>query len=195
MKKIVFAGAALAALTAATAFAQPAPQAGARAPHPMTRAEVQTRVQARFARADVNRDGFVTQDEVQAQRTQRTEKLEARRGERRADRFARLDANRDGVLSRAEFDARAGLRDGARRGVRGEHAGRGHGRFSGRMGGGFGGRAFAALDLNRDGRVSLQEAQARALQAFDRADANRDGTVTPEERRTAREAFRAQRRG
>jgi len=38
-------------------------------------------------------------------------------------------------------------------------------------------------DLNKDGRVSLQEATTAALQHFDQADANRDGQITPEERR------------
>ncbi|MEO7827766.1 MAG: EF-hand domain-containing protein, partial [Allosphingosinicella sp.] len=98
MKKIIFAGAALAVLASMPALAQPR---GDRSAQPQTRSAVQARVQARFARADANRDGFVTQDEVRA-------RAEARRGqrqERSGERFDRLDANHDGMISRAEFDA------------------------------------------------------------------------------------------
>src|SRR4051812_30224182 len=109
MRKIAFAAAALAAAAAVPAFAQPAPNARARALQPVTRAEVQARVQARFARADANRDGFVTQDEVRAARgagrdmmPPRREGLQGDREGRRAAIFARLDSNRDGVLSREE---------------------------------------------------------------------------------------------
>src|SRR3954470_22382155 len=105
MKKIAFAAAALAAAAAVPAFAQPAPDGRARPLQPVTRAEVQARVQARFARADANRDGFVTRDEVRAARgagrdamSPRRESLGADREGRRAALFARLDANRDGVL-------------------------------------------------------------------------------------------------
>ena len=56
--------------------------------------------------------------------------------------------------------------------------------------GGFGPNMIERLDSNKDGRVSLAEAQTGALAMFDRVDSNRDGTVTPEERRAARERFR-----
>jgi hypothetical protein len=59
---------------------------------------------------------------------------------------------------------------------------------------GFGGHMFEMADANKDGRVTLQEAQAAALRHFDMADANRDGQVTPDERRQARERMRAQHR-
>jgi len=54
---------------------------------------------------------------------------------------------------------------------------------------------FEMADANKDGRVTLQEAQAAALRHFDMADANRDGQITPEERRQARQRMRAQHRG
>jgi hypothetical protein len=41
---------------------------------------------------------------------------------------------------------------------------------------------FEDADANRDGRVSLAEAQAMALAHFDKADLNHDGKITPEER-------------
>jgi hypothetical protein len=49
-------------------------------------------------------------------------------------------------------------------------------------------------DANHDGRVSLQEATAAALQHFDRADLNHDGKLTPEERRQAHQLMRGERR-
>jgi hypothetical protein len=55
---------------------------------------------------------------------------------------------------------------------------------------GFGGHLFEMADTNKDGRVSLAEAQALALQHFDQADVNHDGQLTPDERRQARQLMR-----
>ncbi|MEO7827916.1 MAG: calcium-binding protein, partial [Allosphingosinicella sp.] len=78
--------------------------------------------------------------------------------------------------------------------MRGERQGQ---RFAGRGGramtGGFGGRVFAMMDLNRDGRVALAEAQSAALRRFDRVDSNRDGTISPDERQAARAAMQERR--
>lgn len=207
MKNIAFIVALAATAAALPALAQPpvppAPGPGlqrGRLAGPMTRADVQARVQRMFARLDANRDGYVTRDEIEAARTLRGGRhgprgMGAERGvradpARRGERlFARLDANRDGVVTRAEFDAAMAARQqrAAARGAMGEASGAGA-RF-GRAGmGGFRGQAFERMDLNRDGRVSIDEATRVALQAFDRADANHDGVVTPEERRAARAA-------
>jgi len=188
MKTIIFAGAALAALAAAPAPAQPGGEGPDRFAQPQTRAAVQAQVQARFARADSNRDGFVTQDEVRARAEARRGQRQERLGERREQRFDRLDTNNDGMISRAEFDApRAvgGADRGERRGQRFAHRG-GRGAMMAR----FGGRAFAMMDLDHDGRVALAEAQRAALQRFDRVDSNRDGTVSLDERQAARAAMR-----
>jgi Ca2+-binding EF-hand superfamily protein len=200
MKKFVFAGAALAVLGASAAFAHPGP--GPRNAQPLTRAVVEQRVDAGFARVDANRDGFVTREEAraiaQARRGQRGEARAARqgqRGERRAERFAQLDTNRDGMISRAEFDARQGVRAerrSERQGMRGQRGGAGQG---GGMFARFGGAMFGQADADRDGRVSRQEARSGALALFARVDTNRDGMVSVEERRAAREGMRAQRQG
>jgi hypothetical protein len=50
-------------------------------------------------------------------------------------------------------------------------------------------------DGNKDGQVTLQEAQAAALKHFDMADANHDGQITPDEHRQMRERMRAEHRG
>lgn len=202
MKKILFASA-LAALASTAAIAHPAD--GARGGD-LTRADVQARVAAGFERIDADGDGFVTRAEAQAHAEARREGREARRGQRedrrevrgegREDRpaaaFARLDANRDGVISRSEFENRQAMRGDRRerRALRqGPHGGMGGADLFARLGGRF----FDAADRDRDGRVSRTEADASALAVFERVDANRDGTVSHEERRSARESFRAQR--
>jgi Ca2+-binding EF-hand superfamily protein len=120
----------------------------------------------------------------------------------RAEVFAHLDANHDGVITRDEFmNAGPGagrverrvivMRDGDGPGRDGPGMGMHDG---GMRGGGMHGRMMERMDSNHDGRISLAEAEAGALQAFDRADANHDGVVTPEERQAAhgmmRERFR-----
>lgn len=198
MKKFVFAGAAVAALLSTAAAAQD----GQRGGEPLTRDAVASRVEAAFARLDVNRDNILTQDEVRAQaearRSQRGERREQRqadRGDRRADQFARLDANRDGSISRSEFESRPAL-DRQQRSERREARGERRGQRDGGGGGLFarlGGRQFQAADANGDGRLTRQEARRGALMLFDRVDTDRDGTISQEERRAAREAFGGQR--
>lgn len=182
MKKMVM-GVLAAAVLSAPASAQ---VAGAG----MTRADMEARVRANFARVDANRDGFVTREEAEAvRRAARTE----RRGDRRAKReaqFAKLDADRDGTVSRTEFIERAAQAErGDRRARRAERRAERRERLARRREGrGFGERMFERVDADRDGRVSLAEATAARSRAFERLDANRDGRVTREERRQARAA-------
>lgn len=192
MKTILMGGIAAAAMIAmAPALAQ-APVAGPA--KVQTRAEVQAKVTQHFAQLDTNRDGFVVKAEADAGMAA----MHARMGGEsagpgkhdRGQMFERLDANKDGSISRAEFDAahakrqqRMGQRSEGKRGMR---------RMGGMMGGMMGGRMFTMADADKDGRVSLAEATAMALQHFDMADANRDGQVTPEERLQMRQKMRAQ---
>jgi len=89
--------------------------------------------------------------------------------------FDRLDTNKDGAISREEFNSGHQKRE-----VRIM-------RHGGGMGGArLGGRMFDKADVNRDSRVSLQEATEAALRHFDMADINRDGTLTPDERQQMR---------
>ena len=203
MKKLLIGGAVL--LVSAAAIAQvapapaPAPQAKAVKVH--TRAEVQAKVAEHFARIDTNRDGSVTKAEADAARNdfraQFAERTKERREDRREQAFERLDSNRDGAISRAEWDANAAQRQ--QRVAARDRNGDGRPdvrRFHG--GGGMhslGGHMFEMADANKDGRVTLQEAQAAALRHFDMADANRDGQITPDERRQVRERMRSQHRG
>lgn len=179
---------AAAALAPAAAQVAPAAKAGTVA-KAHSRADVQAKVAGHFAKMDADRDGFVTRAEADAARekmragmrerfAQRVEKREARRGEA----FDRLDANKDGAISREEFEARARARQ-VRIARPGGQAMRMH---RGMRMGALHGRMFEMADSDKDGRVSLAEAQSAALRHFDMADANRDGTVTREERRDMR---------
>jgi len=157
-----------------------------------TRADVQAKIAKHFARVDANRDGFVTKAEadtaMQAFRGKRAE----RRADRREHAFERLDANRDGAISRPEFDAVQAKRQ--QRMAQRDHNGdgrpdrKGFGRSGMR---GFGGHMFEMADSNKDGRVSLQEAQSAALHHFDMVDTNRDGQITREERMQMHQRMRA----
>lgn len=185
MKLKLLAGAALLSVLAVPVVAQEmaAPKA------PQTRAEVEAKVKERFAKADANRDGAITQAEIDAGR-------EKMRTEMRARHFDTLDANKDGSITRAEFDASHEARK-AKRAERGEgkgpgamgHRGGHHGK---RMMRGAGGGMFTAQDANKDGKVTLAEATTKALARFDAVDANKDGSITAEERKAHREKMRSE---
>lgn len=84
--------------------------------------------------------------------------------------FAVMDGNHDGHVSPAEFE------DYRARQVGKVQAGIGH----------IGARWFEKTDADGDGRVTLQEAEARPLRFFDMADANGDGTASVEEQSVAK---------
>jgi Ca2+-binding EF-hand superfamily protein len=136
-----------------------------------------------FGRLDANKDGRITKAEAETAHSQR---VVAKGGEPAVAHatgagrlFDRADANKDGIVTRAEFDT-AGSQMQAHMEKAGMHRG------------GFAGAMFETADSNKDGKVSLAEAQAVALQHFDRADLNHDGKLTPDERKQARQQFRAQ---
>ncbi len=169
----------------------------------VTRAEVDAKVRAHFVRLDANRDGFVTTEEMTAQRGARKAERQARkvqRMSRAAQRdpnaaFDRLDANRDGMISRDEFAKGREVRIQKRIVRNQDGAGRPGAKRMGmhRMGGGMGGHMLKMADANHDGRVSLAEATAGAMQHFDKVDANRDGRITRDERRDSRIMIRQMR--
>ncbi|MEZ0496543.1 EF-hand domain-containing protein [Sphingomonas sp. IW22] len=139
MPRIVIAAALGSTVLASTAFAaQQTPPAGARMrmQPPATQEEAISRADQHFTRLDTNRDGQVTQAEVEALRQQRAERREARaqkmgkRGGKMAQRMlTRLDTDRNGSVSQAEFRAGATQR-------------------------------FQRIDSNGDGRLDAAETQA-----------------------------------
>ncbi|MBA3666833.1 MAG: EF-hand domain-containing protein [Sphingomonas sp.] len=190
------------ALCAGAAIAQTAPPAAAAplvrmADHVMTRGEVQAKVRDHFARFDADQDGTISTAEI----AQLHGAMGGHGGPRAmmhggghgdpAAAFDRLDANKDGMISRDEFAkgremrmekrvAINGRKGGGKRQMRVHRGGMGMGMGMG------GGRMIAMADSNHDGRVTLAEAEAMALQHFDKMDADRDGRVTRDERRAGR---------
>lgn len=170
MKKLTIAlSAAALALSGAVVAQTAAPAAPDTAPRPdLTRAEVQQRAEARFARMDANRDGKIDA---------------ADRAARQAARFDSIDTDHNGSISRAEFEAHhASMRDHAgdkkrRLGAMMHHRGPG---------------APPAIAGRADGPVTRQAFVDRALSMFDRADANHDGTITQAERKAVRDSLRQQ---
>ena len=171
---------------------------------PMTRAEVEARVKTHFAEMDANKDGAVTQAEVDAARAAHKSKMQD-------EMFAKIDTDKDGSISRAEFDAHhqhmmsghmppppaaPGAPDAPPMAGHGDmkmmQMGHGKGRMGG-MGamGGMDARMFSMADANKDGKVTEAEATAAALSRFDAADTNKDGTISDAERQAAREKMRA----
>lgn len=204
MKKLVIAASAL--VTGTALFAQGVPVATPAPASPvrpmqdkvMTRAEAVQMVRRHFGKMDADQNGIVTTAELDGMRTRLRKEFRGGRDMRMRDpnaAFDRLDDNKDGAISREEFGqareerverrierrekrAEAGSpRDGKRmrRHVMRMH---GPGRFAGRM--------IGMADTNRDGMVSMAEAEALTLQYFDGMDSNKDGQVTREERRAGR---------
>ena len=195
--------------TAAVAVAQPTP-APAGPDQVMTRGDVQAKVRQHFAQLDANKDGAITTAEIGEMKMQHGgvgghDGMKMHGGAMHGGAmpggamhdpvaaFDRLDANKDGSISRDEFAKGREMRiekrivmnggEGSAPGGMGKHHMGG-----GKMGGGgmAGGRMIVMADTNKDGRITLPEAEAMALQHFDKMDVNRDGQVTRDERRAGR---------
>ncbi len=143
----------------------------------MTRAEMQAMVKDHFAAADANKDGAITKEEVKARH-------EARRAERMDAHFKKMDADGNGSISREEFDAGHAARHGKMADSGGESQPTMKMRHGGRHGMAMGmhGKMFDMADANKDGKVTLAEAQSAAMTHFDKVDGDRNGTITPAER-------------
>ena len=207
MKTLLVAASAVLAGTAVFAQTATPPAAPVAPTRPMadgvmTRTEVVEKVRNHFSRFDADRDGSITTAEMGA--------LHGRMGGHKMAEgsqphvmvrqhamrdpnaaFDRLDTNKDGAISRDEFAKgremriekrivrREKIREARKDGKLGDM--RMH-----RMGGTGGARMIVMADTNKDGRITLSEAETMALQHFDQMDSNRDGQVTREERRARR---------
>ena len=105
---------------------------------------------------------------------------------RTRERFAKVDTNGDGKITADEMEAAVAAREAAGGGG-GDGGGGGGG--GGRGGGGFG--MLARADVNKDGVVTLAEAEDQTKKRFTELDANHDGTVTRDEMQAAMQARRA----
>jgi hypothetical protein len=187
-KHALIAGAALVATFAGAAWAQAPATSRPDRNADITRQQVIERVDQRFARLDVNRDGRFTREEAQEMRAQR-------RTERANRMFDRLDLDRNGSITREEMaqaQAQRLERRGERRAERAEAGEHRHHRGLGRRGGPH---RLAMRDgrmFGEQGFVTAEQMRARALARFDRMDADRNGTVTGAERQQARQQMREQ---
>jgi len=183
---ILVGGVAAAATTETPQTAKVAPSARpTRAAQPVTRATVQARVAAIFAKLDTNHDGFVTKDEINTLEAQREQKAQERAQRFDPSKvFDRLDANHDGKVTAAEVDAARSQRAQSKNGQPAKAQATG---FTG---------LFAKADTNKDNVLSRaefdamgQELKARmerasvargetAVRMFDLEDSNKDGRVT-----------------
>ena len=212
MKRSLFlAGVGLAVCISAATYAQAdAPPAADTTGHhmqqPKTRAEVEARVKERFAALDVNKDGFITPDEMRhhGMRPGGPDHKGPGRADPkdRADRmFAMMDTDKNGEISKAEFEAFHAAHPGGRFGHDGPGGGERFARWGGPRHGGMwmmhmrremmARRMFEREDANHDGKVSLAEAEKAALDRFDKIDTNHDGVISDAERDTARQQMAA----
>jgi hypothetical protein len=97
MKKLLLAAGGIAVIAwAAPALTQAAAPVAASAKQPMTRAQAAQKAQQRFARLDINKDGFITEADRQARAGQRAQRAQQRPIRRNPDAmFTRRDTNRD----------------------------------------------------------------------------------------------------
>jgi Ca2+-binding EF-hand superfamily protein len=198
MKKSLFASAALLAGTAVIAQTAPVAPPAPPAPmhHPMTdkvmtRAEMVTMVRDHFGRLDADKDGAVTTAEVAERHGKMAghgKHIDGAAPQMRDPNaaFDRIDANKDGSISRDEFAKAREQRHEKRIVIKEQRHEKRREMRRHRMGGLGGARMIVMADTNKDGRITLAEAEAMALQHFDQLDSNRDGQVTPEERRAGR---------
>lgn len=149
-----------------SAAAIPTTAPAAEQPKPMTREQFLSNLQARFNAVDTNHNGVLEESEIAAAQQKELQQLQAAEQQRLEQEFQRLDTNHDGQLSKAEFLAAAPP-------VRARETAT---------------QLIAGLDSNKDGKVSLQEYEARPLETFSKLDANHDGTVTTQEIQAARSA-------
>jgi streptogramin lyase len=196
MKKLIVVGGALVIAIAAPLLAQHAGQGRAGQGlagqagwmnEPQTRGDAEAKIKARFIQLDTNGDGSVTQAEADGARARM-------RTEMQSKHFEMMDSNKDGSISRAEFDAghKDGMNDGAQGKMGRENMGRE--KMGGRGGDDGAGSRLMRADANKDGKVTLAEMNTATLTRFDATDADKNGTVTPQERRAARQARRAERK-
>ena len=109
----------------------------------------------RFDKMDVNKDGYIDRADMQARKTQE-----------RAEFFKGADANRDGRVTRDEFIVEQGARSAERREKWASHAQAAGKQANARQAPteqqqiAFAGKAFDAMDTNKDGALTRAEFDA-----------------------------------
>ena len=149
-----------AALPAAATAAQPEAKDPTDVDQPVTKAQISAKLDSDYADMDADKDGKVTEAEIDARLVKSAEaKIELIRKERDAA-FAKLDVNGDGNISRAEFDEKAKLPTAREPDAK---------------------PFIERFDADKDGAITLEEFRTPTLANFAKMDSNHDGTVTPSE--------------
>jgi Ca2+-binding EF-hand superfamily protein len=134
--------------------AAPAPAATGESPKALTRAEFLTNLHARFNAIDTNQDRYLETNEIAAAQQRELQRARAGALRKLEGKFNQLDANHDGQLSKAEFITAPRLR--AHQTVQ---------------------QIVGAFDSSKDGKISAQEYETRALADFNKT-ANSHKQVT-----------------
>jgi hypothetical protein len=153
----------LAILLAQTAAPAPAKPAAAAPP---TKATIEAQVKANFAKVDANHDGKVDRAESDKFHATAAAAQDARRKQVLASAFDKLDSDKNGQISRKEFDAANPQRAATKNAW------------------------FDANDIDKNGKVEINEAMAKAQRNFEMLDKDNNGVLSAQEinsrgRRTA----------
>jgi Ca2+-binding EF-hand superfamily protein len=131
---------------------------------PVTRAEINAKLDSDYADLDADKDGKATPAEINARLLKSAEaELDLYR-KKRDETFAKLDTDGNGTISRAEFDAKAPLPK-----IKEADA-----------------KPFLdRFDKDKDGAITQEEFRGPTLANFEKMDGNKDGTVSPAELKAA----------
>jgi Ca2+-binding EF-hand superfamily protein len=152
-----------AAMPAAAAAQSTAPAAAAPQQQP-TRAAMQRNLDVNFKAIDTNNDGTLVATELGAAEVKAQQQRAVAARTQVETRFGQLDTNKDGQLSKAEFLVLVPApRPAASNGQ----------------------SLVAALDKNKDGKVTADEYRAPMFARFDSLDTNKDGVLSVQERQAA----------
>jgi len=124
---------------------------------PVTRLELNAKLDTDYADLDADKDGRVTPAEINNRLVKSAEAQIAKIKQERDEAFAKLDSDGNGTISRAEFDARVKLPTAKAPDAQ---------------------PFMDQFDANKDGAITKDEFRAPTLANFDKLDRNKDGTVS-----------------
>jgi hypothetical protein len=144
------------AATSAIALAQE-PAKSAEDTKPVTRLELNAKLDSDYSDLDADKDGKVTPAEINSRLVKSAEAQIEKIKKERDEAFAKLDSDGNGAISRAEFDARVKLPTAKAPDAQ---------------------PFMDQFDANKDGAITKDEFRAPTLANFDKLDRNKDGTVS-----------------